>query len=36
MLRAVNEYAVPRAKLCKPGLLLINVGFAENMASRLP
>lgn len=35
MLRTVNEYVVPRVKLCKPGLLLINVGFVENRASRL-
>lgn len=35
MLKAMNEHAFSKPKLCKPGRLLINLGFVENMAFRL-
>lgn len=36
MIRAMNEHTSSKAKSCKPGLLLISVGFVENTSSRLP
>lgn len=35
MLKAMNEHAFSKPKLCEPGRLLINLGFVENMAFRL-
>ena len=35
MVKAMNEQAFSKLKLCKPGLLLIDAVFVENMVSRL-
>lgn len=35
MVRAMNEHTFSKDKSYKPGLLLINIGFVENVVSRL-